>query len=143
MKTIMPTQLKNEERKWYIVDAKWQNLWRLSTKIATILRWKWKVSFSPHIDNWDYVVVINAEKITVTWNKLKDKIYYKHSWFLWGLKRTPLEKLLIKKPTEILRKSVYWMLPKNKLRKNMIARLKLCIGSEHKYLAQKPEKIIL
>lgn len=143
MKTIMPTQLKNEHRKWYLVDAKGQNLWRLSTAIANILRWKNKVSFSPHMDNWDYIIVINADKIAVTWNKIEDKIYYSHSGYLGWIKQISLWDLLVKKPTEALRKSVNWMLPKNKLQKLMIARLKLVIWTEHIYKAQQPEQINL
>ena len=97
MKTIMPKQLKNEDRKWYLVDATWLTLCRLSTKIANLLSGKNKVTFSPHLDNWDYVVVVNADKISVTWNKLEGKIYYSHTGFLWGLKEISLGKLLVKK----------------------------------------------
>lgn len=143
MKTIMPKQLKNEDRKWYLVDATWLTLWRLSTKIANLVSGKTKVTFSPHLDNWDYVVVINAEKISVTGKKLSDKIYYSHTGFMWGLKEISLEKLLFKKPTEALRKSVNGMLPKNKLRKWMMARLKLVQGAEHTFGAQQPQKIDL
>ena len=143
MKTIMPKQLKNEDRKWYLVDATWLTLWRLSTKIANLLSGKNKVTFSPHLDNWDYVVVVNADKISVTWNKLEGKIYYSHTGFMWGLKEITLEKLLVKKPTEALKKSVNGMLPKNKLRKLMMARLKLVQGAEHTYGAQQPQKIDL
>lgn len=143
MKTIMPKQLKNEDRKWYLVDATWLTLWRLSTKIANLVSGKTKVTFSPHLDNWDYVVVINAEKISVTGKKLSDKIYYSHTGFMWGLKEISLEKLLVKKPTEALRKSVNGMLPKNKLRKWMMARLKLVQGAEHTFGAQQPQKIDL
>jgi len=139
----MPKQLSNEERKWFIVDAKWKNLWRLSTKLANILSWKNKTSFSPHVDNGDYVIVINSDKISTTWNKMDKKIYYSHSWFLWGLKKITLGKLLQKKPTKALEKSVSWMLPKNKLRAWMLARLKLVEWEEHIYSAQKPEKIDL
>jgi len=133
MKTIMPKQLKNEERKWFVVDAQGQTLGRLSTQIATILKGKNKVSFAPHLDNGDYVVVVNAEKIVVTGKKLTDKIYYRHTGFLGGIRQTSLEKLLNKKPTEVLKKSISGMLPKNKLRKDMIARLKLVVGAEHTF----------
>lgn len=143
MKTIMPKQLKNEDRKWYLVDATWLTLWRLSTKIANLVSGKTKVTFSPHLDNWDYVVVINADKISVTGKKLSDKIYYSHTGYLGGLKEISLEKLLVKKPTEALRKSVNGMLPKNKLRKWMMARLKLVQGAEHTFGAQQPQKIDL
>lgn len=143
MKTIMPKQLKNEERKWYLIDANWQNLWRLSTKVATILKWKEKPDFSPHLDNWDYVVIINADKIATTWNKLDWKVYYSHTGFLWGLKEITLGKLLTKKPTEVLKKSVSGMLPKNRLRKEMLSRLKLTTWDQHTFAAQKPEQINL
>ncbi len=143
MKTIMPKQLKNEDRKWYLVDATWLTLWRLSTKIANLISGKTKVTFSPHLDNWDYVVVVNADKISVTGNKLENKVYYSHTGFMWGLKEITLEKLLVKKPTEALKKSVNGMLPKNKLRKLMMARLKLVQGAEHTYGAQQPQKIDL
>lgn len=143
MKTLMPKQIVNDQRKWFLIDAEGQNLWRLSTKIATILRWKNKVSFAPHVDNWDYIVVINSEKIVVTWNKLEDKTYYRHSGFLWGIKSITLWKLLVKKPSEALKKSVSWMLPKNKLRKDMILRLKLVVWKEHTFKAQQPETITL
>lgn len=143
MKTLMPTQLKNEERKWYIVDAEGQTLWRLATQLAVILKGKNKPSFSPHLDNWDYIVVINSEKISVTWNKLEGKIYYRHTGFLWGLKEITLWKLLEKKPSEALKKAVSGMLPKNKLRSGMLERLKLVVWQEHTYQAQQPEKITL
>lgn len=143
MKTLMPKQVINQERKWYLIDATGQTLGRLSTQIATLLRGKNKVAFAPHVDNGDYVVVINSEKIEVTGNKLQDKIYYQHSGYMGGLKETSLERLLDKKPTEVLQKAVLGMLPKNKLRKEMILRLKLVVGSQHNFKAQKPETITL
>lgn len=127
MKTLMPKQLENDARKWYIVDAKGQTLGRLAAHIATLLKGKNKVSFAPHLDNGDYVIVLNSEKISVTGNKLSQKMYYRHSGFLGGLKTTSLEKLLNKKPTEVLQKAVSGMLPKNKLRQNMMLRLKLVV----------------
>lgn len=143
MKTFTPKQLKNEERKWYVVDAQNQTLGRLATQIAVILKGKNKVSFAPHLDNGDYVVVVNADKIAVTGNKLENKIYRTHSGFLGGLKETSLSKMLNKKPTFALEKAIYGMLPKNKLRKGMMMRLKLVAGTEHNYGAQKPETISL
>ncbi len=143
MKTLMPTQLGNDARKWYVVDAEGQTLGRLSTQIATILKGKNKVSYAPHVDNWDYVVVINSEKIAVTGNKIEDKIYYRHTGFMWGIKEISLGKLLDKKPSEALNKAVSGMLPKNRLRKDMLARLKLVVGSEHGFKAQQPETITL
>ena len=139
----MPKQIKGDERKWYVVNAEGLTLWKLSTKVATILRGKNKLDFSPHVDNGDYVVIVNSDKFVVTWKKLEDKIYYKHTWYLWWLKSTPLNKLLEKKPTEALKQSINWMLPKNKLRASMISRLKLFVGNEHTYTAQKPEELKL
>lgn len=141
MKTIATKQISEKERTWYIVDAKDKNLGRLSTKIATILRWKEKVDFASHLDNWDYVIVLNSWKFSVTWNKLNDKMYYTHSWYLWGIKKSNLSDLLEKKPTKALELAVYGMLPKNKLRYSMLSRLKLVEWEEHKFSAQKPKEL--
>ncbi len=143
MKTIMPTQIKGNERKWYVIDAEGQTLGRLATKVAVILKGKNKPSFAPHVDNGDYVVVINADKFKVTGKKLTDKMYYKHTGYLGGLKEISLEDLLSKKPLKAIEFAVSGMLPKNKLRPNMISRLKLFTGSEHTFTAQKPEVIKL
>lgn len=137
----MPKQCSDTDRKWYVIDADGLTLWRLSTRIATILRWKNKLDFAGHVDNWDNVIVLNAWKISVTWKKLSDKKYYKHSGYMWGIKEINLQDLLKKKPLDVLKFSVRWMLPKNKLRKNMISRLKLFIGTEHDHSAQKPIEI--
>jgi len=139
----MPKQIDAASRKWYIVDAKGQTLWKIATKLAVILKGKHKVNFAPHVDNGDYVIVINADKFKVTGKKMSDKIYYRHTGYLWGLKEITLEKLLSKKPTRALELAVKGMLPKNKLRKSMLSRLKLFSGTEHKYNAQQPEEIKL
>ena len=141
MKTITPTQLKGDERKWFIIDAKGETLGRLATRIATILKGKNKVSFVPHLDNGDYVVVTNCDKFKVTWKKLTDKTYYRHTGYLWGLKEISLEDLLEKKPLKALEFAVNGMLPKNKLRSGMLSRLKLFTWDEHTFVAQKPELI--
>ena len=141
MKTITPSQLKGDERKWYIIDAEWETLGRLATKIATVLKGKNKVSFIPHLDNGDYVIVTNCDKFKVTWKKLTDKMYYRHTGYLGGLKEISLEDLLVKKPTKALEFAVNGMLPKNKLRKEMLSRLKLFTWAEHTFVAQKPELI--
>jgi large subunit ribosomal protein L13 len=141
MKTIIPVQVKGNERKWFVINAQWETLWKLATKIAVILKWKNKVSFAPHLDNWDYVIVVNCDKFVVTWKKLTDKIYYTHSGYLWGLKQISLWDLLEKKPTKALELAVFGMLPKNKLRKSMLSRLKLFTWNEHTFTAQKPELI--
>lgn len=143
MKTIMPKQIQATGRKWYIVDASNQTLWRLATQIAVILKGKNKVSFAPHVDNGDYVIVINADKVAVTGKKLTDKIYYKHTGYLGHLRETSLGEMLNKKPLKVLEFAVRWMLPKNKLRADMLSRLKLVTGTEHKYAAQQPEQISL
>lgn len=141
MKTITPSQLKGDERKWYIIDAKGQTLGRLATQIAVILKGKNKVDFVPHLDNGDYVVVTNCDKFKVTWKKLTDKMYYRHTGYLGGLKEISLEDLLATKPNKALEFAVNGMLPKNKLRKDMLSRLKLFTWDEHTYVAQKPELI--
>jgi len=143
MKTITPKQIPASDRKWFIIDAEGQTLGRLSTTIATVLRGKNKVDFATHMDNGDYVIVINCDKFVVTWNKLKDKMYHRHTGYLGGLISTPLNKLLVKKPTRPLEAAISGMLPKNKLRSTMSARLKLFTGSEHTYNAQQPETLSL
>lgn len=143
MKTITPKQLEQLERKWYIVDAKWLTLGRLASKIAMVLRGKNKVSYAPHVDNWDYVVVLNCDKFAATWKKMSDKMYYTHSGYLGWLKESNLSELLVKKPTKALELAVVGMLPKNKLKKSMISRLKLVAWVDHKYGAQMPEELKL
>ena len=142
MKTINPKQIIWSERTWYIVDAKGQNLGRLATKIAVTLKGKSKVNFAPHVDNGDYVIVINCDKFEVTGNKISDKKYYTHSGFMGWLKTNTLGTLLTKKPTTPLELAVNGMLPKNKLRADMMARLKLFTGSEHTFQAQNPISLI-
>ncbi|PID87453.1 50S ribosomal protein L13 [Candidatus Gracilibacteria bacterium] len=141
MKTFTPSQISGGERKWYIIDAKGQNLGRLATKISVLLKGKDRVDFVPYIDNGANVIVINSDKFEVTGNKMEDKIYYRHTGYLGGLKETSLGELLRKKPTKPLELAVSGMLPKNKLRSKMISRLKLFTGEEHSYVAQKPELI--
>ncbi|MFA5917653.1 MAG: 50S ribosomal protein L13 [Candidatus Gracilibacteria bacterium] len=143
MKTINPKQLDTLERKWYVVDAKGQTLGRLASKIAIILRGKDKVNFATYVDNGDYVVVLNCDKFNVTGNKMSDKMYYTHSGYLGGLKQANLTDLLEKKPTKALELAVSGMLPKNKLRADMISRLKLVTGVEHKFGAQSPQELKL
>ncbi len=141
MKTISPKQVKGNERKWYVIDAKGETLGRLATKISVILMGKNKPSYAPFLDNGDYVVVLNCDKFSVTGKKMSDKMYYRHSGFLWGLKESNLETLLEKKPTKALELAISGMLPKNKLRPGMLSRLKLFTWEEHTFVAQKPELI--
>ena len=136
---------KKEEvvRNWYEIDAEGKILGKLAAEIAVKLMGKHKVSYTPHVDGGDYVVVVNAEKIAVTGKKLTDKKYYRHSGYPGGLKTRSLEEMLQKQPTEVIRKAVERMLPKNKLGSQMINRLRLFTGSEHAHTAQKPERIEL
>ena len=136
---------KKEEvvRNWYEIDAEGKILGKLAAEIAVKLMGKHKVSYTPHVDGGDFVVVTNAEKIAVTGNKLLAKKYYRHSGYPGGLKTRSLEEMLAKQPTEVIRKAVERMLPKNKLGSQMIGRLKIYVGNEHTHEAQKPERIEL
>ena len=139
------TMQKNEEveRNWYEINAEGKILGKLATEIAVRLMGKHKVSYTPHIDGGDFVIVTNAAKFAVTGNKMLNKKYYRHSGFPGGLKTRTLEEMIEKKPTEVIRKAVERMLPKNKLGSQMIGRLKIYEGTEHMHTAQKPERIEL
>ncbi|EKE27215.1 MAG: 50S ribosomal protein L13 [uncultured bacterium (gcode 4)] len=143
MKTINPKQIVNTERKWYVIDAEGQTLGRLATKVAVILRGKDRVDFAPHVDNGAYVIVLNAGKIKLTGNKEEDKVYHTHSQFMGGLKTTSVKTMREKKPTEIFRLAIQGMLPKTRLKDDMLARLKLQLWGTHKYEAQTPVTITL
>jgi large subunit ribosomal protein L13 len=130
-------------RKWYVIDASQAPLGRISTKAATLLTGKEKPIYTAHIDCGDYVVIINAEKLVVTGNKLEDKIYYKHSHYPGGLRETSLKHELEKDPTKVVYQAVRGMLPVNKLRADRLLRLKIYPGSEHNHEAQKPEMLSL
>ncbi len=129
--------------KWYLVDAKDKVLGRLCTTIANKLRGKDKPVFSPHMDCGDYVVVINADKIKLTGKKMTDKKYARHSGYPGGYKEDSAKDLMAKKPTKMLELAVYGMLPKNRLRKVFMDKLKVYAGEEHKHEAQKPELLEL
>jgi large subunit ribosomal protein L13 len=129
------------DRKWYLIDAEGKILGRLATQIAKILRGKNKPTYTPSMDLGDYVVVINAEKIKVTGDKLKGKIYRYHTFYPGGLKRVRLETLLNKKPELVVKKAIQGMIPHNKLGRSMIKKLKIYRGSEHPHQSQKLEKI--
>ena len=131
------------ERRWYCVNAEGKVLGRLATELAKILRGKNKAIFTPHVDTGDFVIVVNAGKITLTGKKMKDKIYYHHSGHPGGIKAISAEKLLAKKPTELIRKAVKGMLPKNSLGRQMIAKLKIYAGPNHRHEAQRPIPIEL
>jgi len=126
------------ERDWLIVDAEGKTLGRLATQIADRLRGKGKTSFTPHVDTGDFVVVINAEKIAVTGKKLEQKMYYKHSGYPGGLRERTLQEQLNRQPTEVLRKAVKGMLPRNKLGAAQLTKLKIYAGPEHPHVAQEP-----
>ena len=126
-------------RDWYVVDAEGQTLGRLATQIADRLRGKGKPQFTPHVDTGDFVVVVNAEKIAVTGNKLDDKLYYRHSGYPGGLRSRPLREQLERLPTEVLRKAVKGMLPRNRLARQQITKLKIYAGPEHPHEAQSPK----
>ena len=143
MKTLVAKQILGHDRKWLVIDAAGQNLGRISTFIARKIAGRDRVDYTPHIDNGAYVIVINAEKIVVTGTKEQDKMYYSHSQYMGGLKETNLTKMRTKNPTHLLRHAIEGMLPKNRLKDAMEKRLKLVIGSEHEFAAQKPETITL
>ena len=140
MKTTMVSK-RDILRKYYLVDAEGMILGRLASKVALILSGKRKVDHTPHVDNGDFVVVINASKIAVTGLKLSQKLYTHYSGYPSGLKIKNLETVLKTKPTEVIRHAVRGMLPKNKLGSRMITRLKVYAGQEHPHVSQQPEKI--
>jgi large subunit ribosomal protein L13 len=129
------------ERGWYLVDADGKNLGRLATQIADTLRGKKKPQFTPHVDTGDFVVVVNAEKIAVTGKKLDDKMYYRHSGYPGGLKQRTLREQLERRPTEVIRAAVKGMLPRNKLARQQLTKLKVYAGPEHPHDAQAPKTL--
>lgn len=133
--TATPATIK---RDWFVVDATDKVLGRLATAVAHRLRGKHKPEFTPHMDTGDYIVIINADKIRVTGNKFKDKLYYRHSGFPGGLKTTNFEKLQQKSPELILERAIKGMLPKGPLGRNMFRKLKVYAGPEHNHAAQQP-----
>ncbi len=126
-------------REWYVVDADGLTLGRLATQIADRLRGKGKPQFTPHVDTGDFVVVVNAEKIAVTGNKLEQKMYHRHSGYPGGLRSRTLREQLDRRPTEVLRKAVKGMLPRNRLGRAQITKLKIYAGPEHPHEAQAPK----
>ena len=130
-------------REWYLVDAEGKTLGRLATQIADTLRGKRKPQYTPHVDTGDFVIVVNAEKIHVTGNKLDQKRYYRHSGYPGGLRSRTLREQLDRRPTEVLRVAVKGMLPKNRLARQQITKLKIYAGPEHPHEAQAPEALDL
>ena len=142
MKTFSPTP-KDINREWFVVDAQDQVLGRLASQIAHRLRGKHKPEFAPHMDNGDFIVVVNCEKIKVTGKKMTDKKYYRHSGWVGGRKTTQLGDMLADKPTRVLTAAVRGMLPKNRLGRAMLKKLKIYAGTEHPHTAQNPNPITM
>ena len=134
---------KKEEvvRDWYVIDAEGVTLGRLATKVATVLRGKHKPTYTPHIDCGDCVIVINAEKVNLTGNKLNDKIYYNHSGYTGGLRERTAKEMIEKYPVEMIERAVKGMLPKGRLGRQMYTKLFVYAGNEHPHAAQKPQEL--
>ena len=130
-------------RGWYLVDAENQVLGRMATTIANVLRGKNKPTYTPSVDTGDFVIVVNAEKIALTGNKLADKVYYSHSGYPGGIKSITAGKLIEKKPEELIRLAVKGMLPKNKIARHMLNKLKIYTGAEHPHKAQQPKSLTI
>jgi len=144
MQKTNTTKKNSINREWFLIDAKNEILGRLASKISNILMGKHKPEYYPGTDIGDYIIVINSEKVKLTGNKKKDKIYYSHSGYMGGLKKVSFaDKLKNNKSKEIIYKAIKGMLPKNKLGRKMIKKLKISIGDNHIFVAQKPKKIIL
>lgn len=129
------------QHNWYVVDAAGKIVGRLASEIARRLRGKHKPEYTPHVDTGDYIIVINADKVRVTGNKVEDKLYYRHTGYPGGLKVTNFAKLIQKHPTEIIEKAVRGMLPKNPLGRQMFRKLKVYSGTEHLHIAQQPKPL--
>ncbi len=140
MKSYMASP-SDVERKWYVVDAEGKTLGRLASEIANILRGKKKPIYTPHIDTGDYVIVVNAEKVATSGKKLDQKIYYNHSDYVGGMKETTLKDMLAKKPEYVMTHAVKGMLPKGPLGRQMLKKLFVYAGPDHKHAAQKPEAL--
>lgn len=138
MKTYV-AKPSDRQRDWYVVDAEGKTLGRLATEIATTLRGKRKPEYTPHIDTGDFVVVVNAEKVHVTGNKREDKVYWRHSGFPGGIKSRSLDEMLERQPEEVIRKAVKGMLPRNRLARRQLAKLKVYAGPDHPHQAQQPQ----
>jgi len=140
MKTFVATPA-NRERNWLVVDASDQTLGRLATQLADVLRGKRKPQFTPHCDVGDFVIVVNAEKIAVTGKKLQEKRYYRHSGYPGGLRTRTLTEMLDRRPEEVIRKAVKGMLPRSRLGRAQLRKLKVYAGPDHPHAAQQPEPL--
>ena len=139
MRTTFMAKGHEVDRKWLVIDAEGQTLGRLASEVASILRGKHKPTFTPNVDTGDHVIIINAEKIHLTGNKLEGKIYYRHTQFSGGLKQRTAGEMKEKYPTQMLELAIKGMLPKNSLGRQMFTKLNVYTGSEHPHAAQKPE----
>ncbi len=135
------TKASEIERTWYVVDAEGLTLGRMATEVARLLRGKHKTTFSPHLDTGDHVIIVNADKVVLTSNKAEAKMVYRHSGYPGGIKSTTYAKLLDEKPAEAVRRTVRGMLPKNRLGRQMLRKLKVYAGPDHPHAAQQPEPI--
>ena len=140
MKSYMARPLE-VERKWYVVDAEGKHLGRLATEIVRVLRGKNKPQYTPHVDVGDFVVVVNADRVAVTGRKAEQRVYRRHSGYPGGMKETSYEQMLARKPTEVLRKAVYGMMPKSRLARKQFKKLKIYAGPEHPHSAQDPQML--
>ena len=141
MKRTYVTKPEDVQRKWYVVDAKGQTLGRLASEVAQVVRGKHKPIYTPAADVGDYVIVVNAEKVHVTGRKLDQKMYYRHSGYPGGLKEISLRRMLEERPTRVIELAVRGMLPKNRLGRKMIKKLKVYAGADHPHEAQQPEPL--
>ena len=141
MKTTKSFNEDEQQRNWYVVDAQGQTLGRLASRIATVLRGKHKPNFTPHVDCGDYVIIVNAEKIHTTGQKVNQKMYYRHSGYPGGIKQISLRDQLQKFPERVLEQAIKGMLPKNKLGRRMFKKLKVYAGPNHPHQAQQPEAL--
>ena len=132
---------QDRERVWYVVDAENKTLGRLATQIANVLRGKRKPTYTPHVDVGDFVIVVNAEKVAVTGDKREKKVYWRHSGYPGGIRSRTLGDMLEKRPEEVIRKAVKGMLPRNRLARAQLRKLKVYAGPEHPHQAQKPEQL--
>jgi large subunit ribosomal protein L13 len=140
VRTYVATK-ENRERDWVVVDANGKTLGRLATQIADALRGKRKPEYTPHCDVGDFVIVVNAEKVAVTGNKREDKLYYRHSGYPGGLRSRTLGEMLERRPEEVIRRAVKGMMPRNRLARAQLRKLRVYAGPEHPHEAQKPEPL--
>ena len=140
MKTFMQRK-EDVQRDWYVIDAEGQTLGRLASKVANVLRGKHKPTYTPHVDGGDYVIVVNAEKVVLTGNKLNDKIYYNHSRYTGGLRERTAKEMVEKYPVEMVERAVKGMLPKGRLGRQMYKKLFVYDGENHPHSAQKPKEL--